>query len=613
MIHIDDILKEIEADSCSALFCTPPVYDEAKSFVFHSPFRIIAAKNISEVEDCFREVEAATKTGAIAYGMINYECGFLFEKKLSPLLKQKHEKLLSFYLFDEKNFELINSNEIIFSDWKPESFSINNFSLNKSREKYENDILKIKENIAAGNTYQVNYTVKGNFDFSGSTSDLFKSLLFNQSAQYTAFINTGEKIILSISPELFFESECRQIKTRPMKGTIKRAYNQPSDEIAFQSLSNSEKNKAENVMIVDLLRNDLGRISEFGSVKVDELFSIEKYETLFQMTSTINAELRKDITLFDIFKNIFPCGSITGAPKISTMGIINEIESESRGLYTGAIGIVSKEKSVFNVAIRTIEISKKNNAGVIGLGSGIVWDSEPQKEYEETLLKCEFLTKPVNQFQLFETLLIEKGNPVFFDEHLDRLKRACEHFLFLFDEQKIRTGINDAIKNLDKIFSYKLKIISTKWGGLEYLAEEYIPFNAEVKIKLSAHQTNSSDTFVYFKTTNRKLYDAEYQRYNADGFFDVIFANEKMHVTEGAITNIFVVKNNKWVTPPLYDGLLNGIYRHLLMVGRRDIEETSIQVNDLLTADNIYLTNSVRGLVKINKLVLPDNGEIIYS
>lgn len=613
MINIDQILKTIEVTEHSALFYTPPYYPGAKSYFFNSPFRILQAKNIDEFEYCCLELAKLTKQGAMAYAVINYECGFLFEKKLHPLLNKGAEILLSIFVFNENNYDVLDSRKIKIDEWNNESFLIDNFALNTSSEKYIRDIDKIKEFISTGDTYQVNYTVKGKFDFDGSAAGLFRSLIFNQSAQYSAFINAGKKMVLSISPELFFEIDGCEIKTRPMKGTINRAYNHTKDEEVLNSLINSDKNRAENVMIVDLLRNDLGRISEFGTVNVEDLFSIEKYETLFQMISTISSHLREDVHLSEIIKNIFPCGSITGAPKIRTMEIINEIETEQRGLYTGALGIISDQKSVFSVAIRTVEIMKSENKGEIGLGSGIVWDSEPEKEYEETLLKSKFLTRPEKYFEVFETMLIKKGKIYFLKEHLERLKKTCEFFLFLFEEPKVVSACSDLMLNVDQEKSYKLKLKLTKWGEIKSQIYHYHPFHGEVKIILSVFQTVSKDPYVHFKTTNRNLYDDEYNRYSQKGYFDVIFTNEKENITEGAISNIFVVKNDNWYTPLLSDGILDGIYRNHIIQKKGIVKEKSLETGDLLTADNLYLTNSVRGLVKVNKLFIGNKEARVYS
>ena len=250
-----------------------------------------------------------------------------------------------------------------------------------------------------------------------------------------------------------------------------------SDSLIKYELENSEKNRAENVMIVDLIRNDLGRISEYGSVKVKNLFEVEKYESVYQMVSTIESKLRKDVKLSDVLKNIFPCGSITGAPKIRTMEIINELEKEKRGIYTGSIGLIRKNKITFNVPIQyTLSIDKKSGKGEIGLGSGIVWDSIADEEFEETKLKGKFLTEPIKSFEIIETMLVENKKVFLLDEHLDRMQKAAEFFLFAFDTSKIKNQVNSILGKLDNE-KYRLRISLNKWGILNHFTSPIINDN----------------------------------------------------------------------------------------------------------------------------------------
>ena len=255
------------------------------------------------------------------------------------------------------------------------------------------------------------------------------------------------------------------IKSKPMKGTSRRGIDLSSDSLIKYQLETSEKNIAENVMIVDLIRNDLGKISKYGSVKVKNLFQVEKYESVYQMVSTIESKLRKKIQLSDVLRNIFPCGSITGAPKIRTMEIIKELEKEERGIYTGAIGLIRKNKVTFSVPIRTLCIDKKTGKGEIGLGSGIVWDSVAEEEYEETQLKGKFLTDPEKPFEIFETILVNNNKIFLLEEHLDRMQQAAEYFLFCFDRAKIKSQIEKVIKSADNE-KFRFRISLSKSGKL---------------------------------------------------------------------------------------------------------------------------------------------------
>lgn len=608
MISIQEIFKTLEKKKYSAFFFTPPIYKNSKSYLFSKPRKIINI-NSSNYDKNFRKVDELVKD-FYAYSVINYEAGFLFEQKLFQLLPT-NETLGEFVFFDKTNLEIIKSDKISFdfsSDYK-----IKNFHLNTSKQEYIKSIQKIKDFIKEGDTYQVNYTVKGKFNFSGNLCSLFQNLIFNQSAKYIAFINLPERFIISISPELFFEFTKNKIITRPMKGTSHRGIDTQNDFFAKQNFSNSEKDKAENVMIVDLLRNDLGRISKFGSVKVDKLFEIEKYESLYQMTSEISSTPLRGTKFSDIIQKMFPCGSVTGAPKIRTMEIIHLIEKERRNIYTGSIGLLLRNKITMNVAIRTLSIDKKTGKGEIGLGSGVVWDSEPEKEFNEVLLKSKFLTSPQSPFEIFESMLIRNSEVSFLDEHINRLKATADFFLFKFDEKSFRKDLEKFLKKLKRTDSLKLKVMLNKYGLISFKVSALkIPVE-KIRVILSKSRINSQNKFQYFKTTNRKLYDKEYEFYSSKEFYEVLYLNEKSHLAEGSITNIFIRKGLNYFTPTLSSGILPGIYRSFMMKKNPEIKEKNISLHDLLNADEIILTNSVRGEVKVDELYLNEREYISFN
>ncbi len=597
---IDEILKQVLKTKGSAFFYTPPIYNSAKSYFFKSPSKIFYSRSgrslISTIEKFYLSVTEKKR----GFCIVGYEAGYSFEPKLKKHLKKKNENLFRGFLFNSDQVIKYNSEKIKFTS-TGSNFRVFSFRLNTTKKEYISNIKKIKSYIARGDTYQVNYTVKGKFRFEGDLVNFFKTLVFNQSAKYSAFINLGDSVIVSLSPELFFEQTGRKIITKPMKGTMERGLNIFDDNLHRYELATSEKDCAENIMIVDLLRNDIGKISEYGKVKVTEKFEVEKYESVFQMVSTVKSQLRGKIMLSDIVKNIFPCGSVTGAPKIRTMEIINELENEARGIYTGAIGMVQKDKSVFNVVIRTIRIDKNGN-GEIGLGSGIVWDSDPEKEFSETILKSRFLTNPVKEFILFETMKFENCKVHNLDEHLKRLKASADYFLFRFDENKIREEIN---KSLENEFGLKrIKLTLNKWGDVRLLINEFPAKPDQVRVIISQKKVSSENTFQYFKTDNRKLYDKGYSEHTAKGFFDIIFLNEAGQITEGAISNIFIRKGNNWFTPPVKCGLLPGIERKLWLESDKNITENILHLDDLLVCDEIILTNSLRGRTKVDRLYL---------
>src|SRR5690606_17087281 len=308
-----------------------------------------------------------------------------------------------------------------------------------------------------------------------------------------------------------------------------------------------------------------------------------------------------------------PCGSVTGAPKIRTMEIIKELEIENRGVYTGAIGLFNKNEIVFNVPIRTLIIDKKKDEGEIGLGSGIVWDSDPEKEYEETLLKSSFLLNPLPYFELFETMLIENGNIFLLDEHLKRLKTAADYFLFKFDYDNLISLINGKLSGIDPAKKYRMKLLLNKQGRVRLEISNFPDNPAEIKIKLSEKRISSEDKFRYFKTTNRKLPDGELSAASKNGFFDILFMNEKKQVTEGAITNIFIRKKDEWLTPPVSCGLLPGVFRDYWLRENPAIKEKIIHKDDLRSADEIILTNSLRKLIHVDKLFFNENYFISFK
>ena len=612
-MKFDDIIKQVEDNLYSAFFYTPSVYKKAISYHFLKPFEIISVKKKEELDTVFKIVQKLTDKGYYGYSLINYEAGFLFEEKLSHLQSSDYEKLIQFFFFDKRNVNQIKSSEIITTDFSNDKYSVKNFKLNRSETQFFDDIKKIKNYIKEGDTYQVNYTVKGKFSFSGSCSAFFENLLFNQSAKYSAFINNNKEIIISVSPELFFHQKNRNIISHPMKGTTRRGHNQTLDKIAETELMKSEKNCAENVMIVDLIRNDFGRICRYGSIEVPELFTIEKYESLFQMVSQVRGKLRKKIKHFDIIQNIFPCGSVTGAPKIRTMEIINEIENNKRGIYTGSIGLIKPEEFKMSVAIRTITINKQTGDGIMGLGSGIVWDSNPKSEYEEVLLKSKFLTEPLDYFEIFETMRYENGQIKFIDDHIERMKSAAEYFLFKFNEKKIRKQIDKSIAELDKQKIKKIRLSLAKWGEIRVDVSDIAKPAKDILVIISQNKINSTDKFRYFKTTNRKLYDDEYKHFSSKGFFDVLYLNKKDEIAEGSRTNIFFRKGANWFTPAIESGLLPGVYRKYFIETHPDISEKNIRIEDLINADELLLTNALRSELKVDKLFINSEEYVAFA
>jgi len=608
-----DIIKQIEESEYSAFFYTPVCYKKAVSYIFHKPVEIISAFNKDDIDYLFKFSQKLIDKKKYGYSLINYEAGYLFEEKLERYLESADKKLIQFIFFDKDQVTKIKSSGILFNENDGRGYSVTNFGLSKTKEHFFSDLIKIKQYLKEGDTYQVNYTVKGKFKFIGSYSSFYQKLLFNQSAKYSVFINNGEKFIISISPELFFHYKGDKISSMPMKGTLRRGFNLQSDLQAIGELKSSEKNLAENVMIVDLIRNDLGKICKYGSINAKELFEVEKYESLFQMVSSVKGKLKKKVKVKDILSDMFPCGSVTGAPKIRTMEIINHIEEEERDIYTGSIGLITPKEIKMNVAIRTITINKKSGEGVMGLGSGIVWDSKPEQEYEEVVLKSRFLTDPLDYFELIETMKFEHGSIFNLEDHLARMQSAADYFLFKFSKKKILKSIKDSISKLDYNNEKKIRLSLNKWGNIKIDITNMPERKESISVIISPTKINSKDVFRHFKTTKRELYDTEYDLYKSKGFDEVLYLNEFNELTEGSRTNIFLKKNDQWRTPPTNSGALAGIYRSYIMNKTSFLSEMNLKLQDLINAESIVLTNAVQGELKVKKVFLNEKEFVDFT
>ncbi len=584
------------------LFSEKNSHNETDEIIlFKDPVTILSCEETRSINNTLELLDDYIKKGFYAAGFLSYETGLYFQEIDTP--KKEAFPFILFGIFE--NFERISMDKVLFSFGEKENntFSIFNSLYSASENEYTDSIEKIKTHLKDGNTYQVNYTFKYKFDFCGSPLAFFNELWHKQNVPYASFIDTEKWSILSLSPELFFNRSGSAITVKPMKGTIKRGKTLEEDAFNRNRLKNSLKNRAENIMIVDLLRNDLGRISKTGTVLPEELFRIEKYDTLYQMTSTIKAELKNNITWKEIFSNIFPSGSVTGAPKKRTMEIIREIEHEPRRIYTGSIGYITPENNaIFNVSIRTVLIEKATNKGEMGLGSGIIIDSEPRDEYKESILKGSFLTNESSgKFELIETILWESGDYFLLALHLNRLKRSAKYFSFKMIPEKIETALLEKSADFDVYKSYRVRLLLSKNGLFSITYDETSVNKKEIlKIAVSDKKTDKNDVYLFHKTTNRALYNEEYEKYKNEGYFDVIFSNIENEITEGAISNIVILKNNEYFTPPLSSGVLDGVYRKFLFESKTlPLKEKVLYLEDLKNADKIFLINSVRKMAEV--------------
>ncbi|MCU1221910.1 MAG: para-aminobenzoate synthase, subunit [Edaphobacter sp.] len=588
------------------------------SYLFLNPVKTIAAKTLDEIPELFRQIEQALASGLHVAGYLSYECGYHFERFEGVHLSLQELPLawLGIYarpfVYDHAKGRFEGSEPAPRNDTSQEATTVRfteSATLTIPEQEYRAKILKIKEYIQAGETYQVNFTDSVSVHTDSPAASAFAALSESQPVAYSAFINVAGHHVLSLSPELFFRIDAGRIVTRPMKGTMSRGLDASEDEQQASRLQSDAKNRSEHVMIVDLLRNDLGRICTMGGVRVDEIFSIERYQTLLQMTSTISGTLRPGLRYYDIFKGVFPSGSITGAPKIRTMQIIREMERAPRGIYTGTIGFISPNgSSVFNVAIRTLVL--KDGIGQMGVGGGIVADSNPIDEYRECLLKAEFLTRRRYDFQLIETMLWVDGNLPFLSMHLDRLESSAYYFDFSFDRADLLARIAEISHQLQTGERYRIRLLLDLSGNITLTPTKFTEETSMVSVRLSHEHTNSSDVFLRHKTTHRESYERQYAQARADGFDEVIFVNERDEVTEGSISNIFIRQGGKLLTPPLRSGVLPGIYRRHLLETNALAEERILTTNDLASAEAVFLCNSVRGLREVKSLSMDASPDV---
>ncbi len=603
---------------------------ECFSYLFTDLVSILSFRPGDNLEAFFSALDSAIKNGFWLAGFFSYEFGYLLEPRLEHLLSCHCPEypLAWFGVFAIPEIWRHNQDAFL-SDLSLSSVNIygkiKEFNLDLSEDEYKKGVETIQQYIADGHTYQVNYTLRGRFSLRATPSELYLGMRRRQMVSYGAFIKTPELHALSLSPELFFRLDNNHITVRPMKGTAARGKTADEDERFAKELASDPKNRAENVMIVDLLRNDLGRIAVTGSVKAVKLFEVERYETLFQMTSTVDAELAPQTRILDIFNALFPCGSVTGAPKVRTMEIIAEQEKSPRGIYTGAIGFISPEKkAVFNVPIRTVVIPETKtpvlkgegtdleNVGVlceIGLGSGITTCSDAKSEYDECRLKAMFLLEnhENTDFRLIETMLFDpsvktgdfKSGFLLLHRHLERLSASARYFSFRFQERDVLQRLEMlAGRHGEGGTAQRVRLLLSRNGRIDLEAGPLpAPIEEPVSIAVFPDAVCSSDVFLYHKTTNRSFYKKAMRIAGESGLFDFIFLNENGEITEGTICNVFVEIEDGLFTPPVSAGLLNGVLRQEL-IAKGKVKERRLFRKDLQGAKAVFVGNSVRGLLR---------------
>ena len=553
--------------------------------LFTKPIKELKTRDIDQVEALLKEVETYQEAGFYAVGYVSYEAAPAFEKKLAvhpaPLMG---EYLLYFTIHQEvetlpfpEDYEAVD----LPANWKEEV----------EAPAYQEAIKIIHHHIRQGDTYQVNYTVQLSQELEGDPLAIYNRLVVEQKAHYNAFIQHDDVAILSISPELFFEQEDRLLTTRPMKGTTRRGLTNQADLQEAAWLEADPKNRAENMMIVDLLRNDMNRISEIGSEQVTRLCQVEQYSTVWQMTSTIESRLRPEVDLVQAFQALFPCGSITGAPKISTMEIIQQTEIAPRGVYCGTIGILlPRGKRIFNVAIRTLQM--QGTKAIYGVGGGITWDSTWEGEYRETKQKSAVLYRQEPRFELLTTGLIHQGELTFLEQHLTRLREASRYFAYPYNEPKLLNDLQEQLAHVDPSLDYRCRIALQKNGSFQLTITELTDLPASyLQAQLTEQQLDLATPFTYFKTSQRN--------HLATKHHEQIFYLPDGSLLETTIGNLILEIDGKRYTPPAHLPILDGIYRrHLLETGQ--VEEKLLTLKDLELADQVYACNALRGLYPLD-------------
>jgi para-aminobenzoate synthetase/4-amino-4-deoxychorismate lyase len=569
-----------------------------QNLLFTAPRDVVVAHTGGEARAALPRLEAARARGLWAAGYFAYEFGFIFEERLATRLPARSDTpLLWMGLYDAP--QRLSSPEV--AAWLTavagQSGRAVDILPRLDFATYRQAFNAVKDLIAAGDTYQVNLTFKADFRLDGDPAALYRDLVFKQPVGYGALIDTGERTILSRSPELFVSNAAGALAARPMKGTRPRGRSLAEDEAGRLALAEDDKNRAENLMIVDLLRNDLGRIAAIGSVTVTDLFSVETYRTLHTMTSGIVARLRPGLTPTDILANLFPCGSITGAPKLRAMEIIGDLEAGPRGIYTGSIGYIAPDGDLkFNVAIRTAVIDKTGH-GEIGIGGGIVADSVAADEYQEALLKMAFLSDAAEPVCLIETMLwAPQSGYWLLERHLDRMMASARYFRLPFDAGRNLALLNDLAHTFgpDRM---RVRLTLHEVDGPAVSATVLPPNPPVFRFTIAPERLDSKSLWLAHKTTNRAFYDQPRQRATeARGVDEVVFLNERNELAEGSITSLFVDRDGILLTPPLSAGLLPGTLRaELLATGRA--REHTLTLADLTSAQTIFLGNSVRGLI----------------
>jgi para-aminobenzoate synthetase/4-amino-4-deoxychorismate lyase len=555
------------------------------------PARVLIATRPDEVAEVLQQVHDATEAGSWAFGYVAYEAAAGLDPQLPGGPSSPGEPPLVWFGLCGEPTQVEPPTPPVEAGpapgpWRPDW----------TDDEHAAAVGSVRQHIAAGETYQCNLTDRLRSPAAEDPQALYARLALAQRGAYNAYLDLGAHVVASASPELFFEWAGDVVRTRPMKGTAPRGRTTAEDREQRRLLRSSSKEQAENLMIVDLLRNDLGRVAEIGSVSVDELFALERYPTVWQMTSEISARVRPGTGLVDLFRALFPCGSVTGAPKRRTMQLIDALEPTPRGIYCGAVGLVAPPsapfRARFNVAIRTAVVDRTTGEAVYGAGGGITWGSEPGPERAELLAKAAVLAHDVTGHRLLETLAFLPGEGLRnLDRHLARMADSADWAGFRFDHPEVRDAVRGAVAH--RAEPARVRILLSRGGDVEVELQPMPPVDARpVRLALDDDPVDATNPWLQHKSTRRDVYVTRALRHPAAD--DVVLVNQYGQLTETTTANLAVRLDGRWWTPPTTVGCLPGVERaRLLEAGR--LHERVLTAEDLHAADELAVLNSLRG------------------
>jgi para-aminobenzoate synthetase / 4-amino-4-deoxychorismate lyase len=563
----------------------------APARLYSNPLRTVSAALPEDLPALFDSMSAAQQEGHHVAGYLAYDVGYALQNVKVLKAVDRSELLAWFGIF--KDYQIVDPEIMTSLLPSPDSAYLSTIRPEIDRKSYADRFAKVQEYIRAGDIYQANLTFRAAAQYAGDPLALYAAIRPNAAAGYGGIIWTGERWFLSFSPELFFALKDGRVTTRPMKGTAKRQADPALDSKATEQLQADPKQRAENLMIVDLLRNDLSRICTAGSVKVPELFHVESYPTVHQMTSTVTGELNSGCGAVDLLQSIFPCGSITGAPKIRAMEIIDEIEGAPRGIYCGSIGRIDVSgDAAFNVAIRTFSLNEDTKQLSLGLGSGIVADSDMTDEWAECLAKGGFAKMPNFGFDLIETMRFEPAEGLLrLELHLERMKESARALAFEFDRHAARNQLHAVTFHLEQASKVRLLLSKSGAMAIEVRDAPDAPDQAW-PVAITPLPVSPSDFRLAHKTSDRAFYDAA--RHAIPGVNEVLFTDPDGYLTEGSFTAIFVERDGQLLTPPSSRAMLPSILRRALLDNGRAIEH-DLRLEDL--EGGFFVGNSLRGLI----------------